>query len=151
MADRPEIQETIPVIEERASLHKRTIETGRVRIRTVVEESERWFRETLEREAVLVTRVPVDREVEAMPQMHEEGDTLIIPIVEEVLTVQKQLVLKEEVHIRRQRKTETVEAPVTLRSMRAVVERERRAHEESEQPSENRGDAHGDPNPDGTV
>jgi stress response protein YsnF len=41
-----------------------------------------------------------------------------------VLVVTKQLVLKEELHIRRRVETETVEAPVSLRKQRAVLERE---------------------------
>ena len=48
----------------------------------------------------------------------------IIPVVEEVLVIEKRLVLKEELHIRRRIATETVEVPVTLRNQRAIVERE---------------------------
>jgi hypothetical protein len=47
----------------------------------------------------------------------------IVPVLEEVLFVEKRLVLKEELHIRRQATTETVEVPVTLRKQRAIVER----------------------------
>ena len=47
----------------------------------------------------------------------------IVPVVEEVLFVEKRLVLKEEMHIRRDVKTETVAVPVSLRKQEAVVER----------------------------
>jgi hypothetical protein len=47
---------------------------------------------------------------------------LIIPVVEEV--VEKRLLLKEEIHVRRQRHVDQVEEPVTLKSTRVVVERE---------------------------
>ena len=47
----------------------------------------------------------------------------IVPVLEEVLVVETQLVLKEELHIRRQRTTEAVEVPVQLRKQRAMVER----------------------------
>jgi stress response protein YsnF len=47
----------------------------------------------------------------------------IIPVLEEVLVVEKRLVLKEEVHIRSTTSGEDVEVPVTLRRQRAVVER----------------------------
>ena len=47
----------------------------------------------------------------------------IIPVLEEILVVEKRLVLKEEVHIRRSTAGEEVEVPVTLRRQRAVVER----------------------------
>ena len=52
------------------------------------------------------------------------GDLTIVPVVEEVLVVEKRLVLKEELHIRRTSQTELVEVPVTLRKQRAVVERQ---------------------------
>ena len=48
---------------------------------------------------------------------------MIVPVLEEVLVVQKQLVLKEELHIRRRVETEAVEVPVSLRKQRAIVER----------------------------
>ena len=47
----------------------------------------------------------------------------IVPVLEEVLFVEKRLVLKEELHIRRRVSSKTVEVPVTLRKERAVVER----------------------------
>jgi stress response protein YsnF len=47
----------------------------------------------------------------------------IIPVLEEVLVVEKRLILKEEVHIRQTTSGEAVEVPVTLRRQHAVVER----------------------------
>jgi stress response protein YsnF len=47
-----------------------------------------------------------------------------VPVLEEVLVVTKQLVLKEELHIRRRVDTEVVEVPISLRKQRAIVERE---------------------------
>jgi uncharacterized protein (TIGR02271 family) len=118
-------QEVIPLVEEHVSIAKHKVPTGRVRIRTVVDERETWVREELAREEATVERVPIDREVTEAPEMRQEGDVLIVPIVEEVLVVEKRLVLKEELHIRKKRQVEQIEQPVTLRSTRAVVERER--------------------------
>ena len=53
----------------------------------------------------------------------EDGIT-IIPVLEEVLVVEKQLVLKREIRIRTRRTSETVEIPVSLRKQRAKVERQ---------------------------
>jgi stress response protein YsnF len=77
----------------------------------------------VQREIVEVTRVPIDRMVETAPEIRTEGDVTILPVVEEVLVVEKRLVLKEEVHIRRRVTTETAEVPVTLRKQRVEVER----------------------------
>jgi stress response protein YsnF len=59
----------------------------------------------------------------ASTQIRTENGVTIVPVLEERLVVEKQLFLKEELHIRCGVKTETVEVPVTLRSERAIVER----------------------------
>jgi uncharacterized protein (TIGR02271 family) len=120
----PEIhEERIALVEEEARIDKREVVTGRVRIRTRVEEAEETVRGTLDEEVVEVERVPVDRIVEAAPAVRQDGDVTIIPVMEEVLVVEKRLVLKEELHVRRRRTQETVEVPVTLRRERVEVER----------------------------
>jgi stress response protein YsnF len=114
---------TVPIVEEVAALSKRERVTGRVRVSTTVDEVEEVVRAALRTDAVEVTRVPVDRPVDSVPAVRTEGDVTIVPIFEEVLVVEKRLVLKEELHIRRTTTTETVEEPVRLRRQRAVVER----------------------------
>lgn len=59
---------------------------------------------------------------EAAPVRYE-GDTMIIPLYEEVLVVSKQLVLVEEVRIRTQRSERHEPQPVTLRREEVSVER----------------------------
>ena len=41
-----------------------------------------------------------------MPTIREEGDTIVIPIVEEMLVIERRLLLKEEVRVRRVRSME---------------------------------------------
>lgn len=117
-------EEIIPLVEETASFSKREVVTGRVRVHTVTDTVEELARASVQREDVEVTRVPIDRVVETAPAIRTDGDVTIVPVLEEVLVVEKRLVLKEELHIRRRVETETVEVPVTLRKQRAVVERE---------------------------
>ena len=117
-------EEAIPVVEETATVGKRQVVTGRVRVQTMTDTIEEVTQATVQRESVEVTRVPIDRVVETAPEIRTEGDVTILPVVEEVLVVEKRLVLKEEVHIRRRATSKTVEVPVTLRKQRAVVERE---------------------------
>lgn len=114
----------IPLVEERLVTSKRVVETGRVRVQTVVEERETLVREQLGRTSVEVERVPVNIEVEEVPPVREEGEVMVIPVVEEVVVVQKKLVVTEEIRIRRRRSTEEFSQPVTLRAQRVVVERE---------------------------
>ena len=116
----------LPLIEETARIDKQAVETGRVRVSTRTETVEQVLRESLRSDTVAVTRVPVNRTLadgETLPVIREEGGVTIIPVLKEILVVEKRLVLKEEVHIRRSSADEDVEVPVTLRKQRAVVER----------------------------
>lgn len=116
----------LPIVEEQARIEKRFVEKGRVRVRTHTATTEQVLRESLSANVVGVTRVPINRtlaEGEPAPQVRQEGGLTIIPVLEEVLVVEKRLVLKEEVHIRETRSGEDVEVPVRLRSQHAVVER----------------------------
>jgi uncharacterized protein (TIGR02271 family) len=115
--------EVIPLVEEELRVEKRSVVTGKVRVRTVVDTVEEIARADLDEERVEVTRVFIDREVGAPPAVRTEGDVLIVPVLEEVLVIEKRLVLKEELHIRRNVARQNFEVPVTLRKERAVIER----------------------------
>ena len=114
----------IPLATEELVVSRREVETARVRVRTVVDERQELVREDLLRSAVRIEHVPVNVEVSVMPQPRMDGDTYIIPVVEEVLYVRKALVVIEEIRLHRQTSTEKVEQTVAVRSQRAVVERE---------------------------
>jgi uncharacterized protein (TIGR02271 family) len=114
----------IPLVEERLSVAKREVESGRVRVRVTVDEREEMLTEQLTRDDVQIERVPRGERLTEMPHVRLEGGTTIIPVVEEVLVVEKALVLVEEIHVRRRTETETVQIPATVRSERAVVERD---------------------------
>ena len=119
-------QVLIPLVEERARIDKRSVETGRVRVSTRTDTVEQVLRESLLGNSVGVTRVPVGRtlaEGEAAPVTRVEDGVTIIPVLEEVLVVAKRLVLREEVHVRETATSEQTEVPITLRRQRAVVER----------------------------
>ncbi len=121
--DPEERGDRIALVEEELAVSKRAVEGARVRVRTVTDTVEEIARATLHGERVEVERVPVDRMVDAAPAVREEDGVTIVPVVEEVLVVEKRLVLKEELHIRRRATTEQVEVPVQLRKQRAVVDR----------------------------
>ena len=124
MADTRDETVIIPIAHEELFTSTREIETGRVRVKTVIDEHEEIVRQELARSTVDVERVTIDREVDEIPAPRMEGDVYIIPVVKEVLFVRKALVLTEEVRLHRKTFTEQVEQPVTVRSQRAVVERE---------------------------
>lgn len=113
----------VPVIEEELQVSKRTIEKGGLRVRMVVHEREQVVDVPLEREELSIERVAVDRFVEGPQEARTEGDTLIIPVVEEVVVVERRWKLKEELRVTRNRRTESASERVTLRREEAVVER----------------------------
>jgi hypothetical protein len=47
-----------------------------------------------------ITRVTINRVVEGVVPVRQEGDTTIYPVLEEVLVVEKRLILREELHMR---------------------------------------------------
>jgi uncharacterized protein (TIGR02271 family) len=113
----------IPLAEEQLSVEKRQVETAKVRVRTETEFVEEQVSVDLLQDEVEVTRVPIGRAVEKPPALREEGDVLIVPVLEEVLVVEKRLVLKEELRIARRAKSTVRELPVVLRKQRAVIDR----------------------------
>jgi uncharacterized protein (TIGR02271 family) len=113
----------IPLAEERVSITKREVETGRLRIQVSVEERQDAVPVELTHDEVEVERVPVNKAVSQLPSVRLEGSTTIIPVVEEVVVVEKRLILVEELHVRRKSVSETREIPVVLRSEQVRIDR----------------------------
>lgn len=116
----------VPVVREDLHIGIRQVDTGRgVRIHKTVSEHPQPVEETLLRDAVDVKRVPVDRIValSEAPAPRQEGDTLIVPVLEEILVVEKRLRIKEELHITRTARQEQYADTVVLRTEHVAVER----------------------------
>lgn len=124
--DRPD--HVIPVLEERLTLGTRTVETDRVRVRTVVEERPETISALLKRGMVEVERVPAFREVLTPPPPREQDGVVIISVVEERLV--KRSFVVEEVHVRARTVAEEAQLSGTVRVMRAEVERPPTADEQ---------------------
>jgi len=114
---------TLQLLAEELSVSKETVETGRVHVATRTREREALIDEDLARERVEIETIPIGLRIDEVPKARQEGDTTIIPIVEEMLVVERRLFLKEEVHIRRVRTTEHHKETVMLRYQEAVVTR----------------------------
>jgi uncharacterized protein (TIGR02271 family) len=112
----------VPVIAEELDIQKRTVETGRVRVHKSVREREEEVDVPLLREEVHVERVPVNRVIDQAVGVRYEGETLIIPVLEEVLVVEKRLMLREELHVTRRQVETRHHEEVTLRSEEVRVE-----------------------------
>ena len=115
----------IPVIEEQVRIGTRQVEIGRSRVVKTVHARETTVDEPLVAEEVRVERVAIDppRFVDEVPAVRHEGDTMIIPVLEERLVVEKRLVVREELRITRNRREYRAPQSIVLRSERVSVER----------------------------
>jgi uncharacterized protein (TIGR02271 family) len=113
----------LPVIDEALEVHTSPVETGRVRIRKIVHEREEIVDPPLVRNEVDIERIPINRVVEGPISVRSEEDTLIIPVLEEVLVIEKRLLLKEEIRITTRRIETHAPQRVTLHREEATVER----------------------------
>lgn len=113
----------VPVVAEQLEVQKRKVEAGGVRIRKTVSEREEIVDEPLMREEVQVRRVPVNKVVDGPVPVRHVGDTMIVSLLEEVLVVEKKLMVKEELHITKEKVESYRPQRVRLRTEEAVVER----------------------------
>ena len=129
----PEVQtdvHVVPVIEESLRVTKVVVDRGGHRITKGVETRDELVDELLRTEHVEIERRQVNTEISdgAIPQTRQEGDTLIVPVIEEVLVTIKRLVLVEEVRITRIQGIERKPQIITLR--KEIIEVERLAAED---------------------
>jgi stress response protein YsnF len=117
----------VPVSEEIVSVSTRVVETGRgVRVHKTVLSEPVLVEETLSHEDIEVQHVLVERTLEAgesLPTTRYEGQTLIVPIFEEVLVVERRMRLKEELHIIRVHRKESHVETVVLKTEQVSIER----------------------------
>jgi len=124
---RVEEQVVLPLVAEELVVDKQTVENT-VRVHKRVREEAVVVDEALRRDTVEVERVPVDRYVEQPMETRYEGDTMIIPILEEVLIVEKRLLLREEIRVTRRQSVVRDPQEYILRREEATV-----SHDKSNQ------------------
>jgi hypothetical protein len=112
----------LPLHVEEVSVDRRKVERDlRVHVQTV--SHDHLIDEAVAHETVEIERVAIGRPINAIPPVREEGDMTVISAVEEVLVIQRRLILKEEIRLRRVRTTERHRETVILREQKAVIER----------------------------
>jgi uncharacterized protein (TIGR02271 family) len=111
------------LLEEELSVGRRTVETGRVRIHRATREVVQSVDEELFHDQHEIESVAIGTFVDERPLIRETDDEIIIPIVEEVIVVERRLRLKEELHIRKKRVSERHREDVVLRVQEAHVSR----------------------------
>ena len=127
--------EVIPLLEERLRIDKREVVTGLAKVHVTVTEHDETVQALLTRQNVAVDRVPIGAFVSEVPAVRHEGDTVVVPIVEERLVVEKRLFLTEElrIHIDIDRHSET--QTVRLRREHAEIDLQQPIQPATEGPS----------------
>jgi stress response protein YsnF len=100
---------------EDISVARRRVEGDTVRVSTATRTVEKLVEEELVHGRIEVGHVAIGRQIDSVPAVREEGDVTVIPVVEEILVVEKRLILKEEVRIRRVRVPDVHREIVTIR------------------------------------
>ena len=119
----------LTLIAEELTVGKEAVETGCVRVSKQTHTREVAVDESLLRESAEIETIPIGRRIFEMPSVRHEGETIVVPIVEEILHTERRLILKEEVRITRRKTTEQIHDRVTLRHQEAVVTRVQSASE----------------------
>jgi uncharacterized protein (TIGR02271 family) len=89
----------IPIIEEEVTIEKHIVPTGKVNITKTVKEIDEIVDVPTYKGEVTVDRIPVNTFVEKHPPIRQEGETMIIPVVQEQIVMVKKLLLVEELHV----------------------------------------------------
>lgn len=126
-------ERVIPVVAEELDIEIHRVVRGTVHVNKRVETHEEVVNIPAVTEEVVVERLPVNTVVEGdPPQIREEGGVLLIPVLEEVVVVEKRLMLREVVRVTRRQIATTTSETVTLRREVVDVDRvegEGRSHE----------------------
>ncbi len=113
----------IPVIREEPYADVVPVATGGIRVTKRLDSHDEIIEQALRKTHVEVRRVKTERVVDGPQPATRVGNTLIIPVVSEVLQIQKQWVVTEEIHITETEAQETVQNRVTLSGEKAQIER----------------------------
>lgn len=99
-------------------------DSGGLRVRIHVDEHTRSIATASMHEETHFDRVPIGRQVDAPQAPWHDGDVLVVPIYEEVVVVERRLVLKEELRLSKRRVDVEEVHDVPLRREQIIVERQ---------------------------
>lgn len=117
----------IPVLAEQLLVGREVVESGRLHISRKVHQTAEEISLALAHDEVQVERVPLNQQLPAgaeAPTTRQEGDTLIIPVLREVVVVETRLLLVEELRVTKKRLTTQHTETVTLRREEISVTRD---------------------------
>ena len=116
---------SLPVLQEELQFSKRVCDTGKgIRLHKTVSEEVWRVDDSVQQQTLDIQHVPMNTWISGTaPTNRYEGDTLIVPVLEEVLVVEKRLRLKEEIRITVQSHQHAMSERVALRKEQVSAER----------------------------
>jgi stress response protein YsnF len=114
----------VPVIQEEVRADAKPVQTGSVRVTKSTETHDELIEQELRKGHAEVKRISINRVVEGPQQPYRSGNTLVVPVVSEMLQgCEKQWVLTEEIRITQLEKTQVVQQEVPVSTEHVRVER----------------------------
>ncbi len=112
--------------EEQVNISKERSVDARYRIHRTTHVNEELLEAELSHDEVDIRHVAINQVLgeNASPQVRQDGDVLIIPVIEEQVEIVRRNVLKEEIHIHKRSKTENFRQSITLRNQEVTIEKE---------------------------
>ena len=113
----------IPLYAEEVSIERRQIAGDTIRVTVRTNTTEQVVDEHTTHMRVEVERTPIGKPIDSVPPVRTEADTIVIPVVKEVIVVERKLVLKEEIRLRRVQTAERQQESIRVRQQHAIIER----------------------------
>jgi len=113
----------LPVVQEDASIAVRHMQ-HHVRVRRKVVTEQRTLETPVWTEDVQIERIPRDEFVQHMPEARQDGDALVIPVIEQVAVVENRLRLREEIRIRVVRREHVDRRTIAVRRHEVEIDRQ---------------------------
>jgi stress response protein YsnF len=113
----------VPVVAEQLHVDAVPVLKGGVRVVKHTVSQEHFIEQELRQNHVEVKRIKVHRVVDGPQPPVQSGNTTIIPVVEEVLRIERQWVVTEEIHLIRTEETSMFQDKVIVNREEATVER----------------------------
>jgi uncharacterized protein (TIGR02271 family) len=113
----------VPVVNEELHADAVPVQTGGVRVTKHIEGHDEIVEQELRKGRVEIKRVKTDRVVDGPQPVQRLGNTLVVPVVSEVLHVEKRWVVTEEIHLTQIEERETMQETVRVNREQAEIER----------------------------
>lgn len=123
LAEQSDYSETLPLAKEQAEIIKHRHVDAKIQVSRTTHTRQEALASELMQEEVHITHIPFNKRLadDEIPQMRQEGDLLIIPVIEEEVEIVRRKVLKEEIHILKNTTSEKYTQNVTLRHQEVTI------------------------------